>query len=209
MPNDYGTGMDLSSLLNSGVGMAAGLFGDSSKPYRAVEDSINSMLKRGTSGFQPYQKAGEQAIPMYQEWTNRQQDPYEFYQSLMSNYSQSPYAKHLMDTSLNASNNAASASGMLGSDAHARQNMDYAQEIASRDMQQFFNNLFGINNNYGTALNSQMDRGYGAAGGAANLYGNAMQSMAEAKYNQEAAKQRDTGNWLSSGLEFGKSLFGL
>ena len=87
----------------------------------------------------PYQNAGQQ------QWNQANQSPTDYYNSIMGSYKQSPQAQYATQQMQNASNNAASASGMLGSGAQQKEVQQNANAISAGDQQQYFNNVMGTN----------------------------------------------------------------
>jgi hypothetical protein len=154
-------------------------------PYDDSVNTLNDILKgygqyKGemSGNLSPYMQAGNGAIGTYQNALNQMQDPTKFMNNIMGQYQQSPWAKFQTQQGINAANNAGSASGMLGSGAEQKELADYAQNISSRDMQQYFNNAMGINNQYLGGYGHLMDNGLNANSIYGGFLGNLMNSQA-------------------------------
>jgi hypothetical protein len=63
-----------------------------------------------------------------------------------------------------------------------------AEDFASQDMQNQFNNMMAQNQMYGNALSGEIGRGEGAAGNIANLFNQLGKNMAALQTHQGAAQ---------------------
>jgi hypothetical protein len=109
----------------------------------------------------------------------------------MGKYSESPWAKYQQEQALRASGNMGSASGMGGSTPMAQFNQENARNISSQDMNQWLQNVLGINTQYGAGLGHQIGIGQGAANQLTGLYGDMGRNMAEAAYGARAGRNQD------------------
>lgn len=188
-------------MFRSGAGgFLGGLFGDSGKPYDKAMEQYQKYMQMGQGVQQPYLDAGKGAIGDYQKWLEGQKDPSKFINGLMGDYQESPYAHMLQQQAMNAGNNSASASGMMGSSALMQQQMQNAGQIASGDMNSWLQNVLGINSQYGQGQNSLMTGGQGAANSLTDMYNQMGGKMGEASYGKEAGKKNDLWNTIGGGL---------
>jgi hypothetical protein len=186
-----------SSMFGSGLGgFLGGMFGDSGKPYDAAMDQYQQWANKSQGTQQPYLDAGTGAIGDYQSWLKGQQDPSGFINNLMGQYQESPYAKYLQQQSMNAGQNAASASGLMGSTPLMQQLQQNAGNIASQDQNQWLQNVLGINTQYGQGQQNLMSGGQNAANSLTNMYNQMGQNMGQAAYGKEAGKKQDFWNTL-------------
>lgn len=91
-------------------------------------------------------------------WEHAGQDPQEFMKLLMSEYSESPMARHAQEQSMKSATQGASASGTLGSGALFKHLQDNAYDISARDQDRYLNNTLSVNNRqmqYGNNLQGQ------------------------------------------------------
>lgn len=185
---DFGSGI---------MSIASGLFGNSDSPYEAAMDMFKKYFNQGIGYQKPFFEAGKNAIGPFQDWLNTMKDPSGFINNIMGGYSQSPWAKFLNNQVMNASNNAASASGLLGSTVHSRQNADYANKIASGDMQSWLDRVLGINHEYGGGLDQLIGRGQNSANAISELLASLGRSMGGAAAGAEGGRNQDFGNIIS------------
>jgi hypothetical protein len=191
---DYG--FDPQQALSGFGGLLGGLFNDSGKPYEKAAEQYQRYGDLATQPQQPYLQAGNAAIPQYQEWLQGQKDPSKFINDQMSNYQESPYAQNLQRQSLLAGQNAASASGLVGSTPMMQFLQQNAHDISSQDMNQWLQNVLGINTQYGQGQQNLMTGGQGAANQLTQANMQQGQNMANAAYGQQAGKNNNTSNML-------------
>ncbi len=174
------------------------MFGIFGNPYKSAEHQYKKYLGQAQATQQPYQNAGVGAIGNYQNWLQGQQNPSEFINNLMGQYQQSPYAQYMQNQSMNAGQNAASASGLMGSTPLMNQLQQNSSNIAGQDQNQWLQNVLGINTNYGQGQQNLMQGGQGAANALSNNYQNAGQNMGQLGYNQGRQNQQDWGNLIGN-----------
>ena len=186
-------------------GFLGGMFGDSGKPYDKAMEQYQKYMQMGQGVQQPYLDAGKEGLGNYQEWLNKQKDPSGFINGLMGNYQESPYAHMLQQQAMNAGNNSASAGGLMGSSALMQQQQQNAGQIASGDMNQWLQNVLGINTQYGQGENNLMQGGQNSANKLLDMYNNMGNKMGEQAYNKEQSKQNNMWNTIGSGIGMGLS----
>lgn len=195
-----------SSMFGSGLdALLGGIFGNSSAPYDKAMQQYQQYGNQAAGTQQPYLNAGQQAIPAYQQWLQGQQNPSDFINNLMGQYQASPYSQYLQQQSQLAGQNAASASGLLGSTPLMQELQQNAGNIASQDMNQWLQNVLGINTQYGQGQQNLMSGGQNSANMLSNLYNQMGQNMAALAYGQEAGKNQDFLSSLFGGLGILKS----
>lgn len=182
-------------MFGSGLGgFLGGLFGDSGKPYDEAMKQYQDWANKSQGVQQPYLNAGTGAIGEYQDWLKGQKDPTKFINDIMGKYNESPYAHYLQQQAQAAGQNAASASGLMGSTPLMQQMQQNSSNIASGDMNQWLQNVLGINTQYGQGQKDLMGVGQNAANSLTNMYNNMGQRMGEAAYGKEAGKKNDFWN---------------
>lgn len=190
-----------SSMFQGGLGgFLGGLFGDSGKPYDDAMKQYQEWAQKAQGTQQPYLDAGTGAIRDYQKWLQGQQDPSKFINDQMKNYQTSDYAQNLQQQSMNAGQNAASASGLMGSTPLMQQLQSNAGQIASADQNQWLQNVLGINSQYGQGQNNLMTGGQNAANSLTNMYTQMGKNMGDAAYGKTAGKQQDFWNTIGGGI---------
>lgn len=204
-----GNNVNLESLFGSAGSLLSGLFGGSGDPYKQAMEQYQKWANEAKNVQNPYLNAGQGAIPDYQKWLESQKDPSKFINDIMGQYGESPWARYEQQQSMRAGENAASALGLLGSTPFAQQMQQNAMNISSQDMQNWLNNVLGINAQYGQGQQNMMGIGANAANALTNMYANLGQQMGEAAYGQKAGQNQDFGNSLAGALGMIGSLFGL
>jgi len=190
----------MSGFLDGLGGILGGFFGDNGKSYDKAMEQYQKYAQMGQQTQQPYLNAGQGAIGDYQKWLQRQNNPGSFINGLMDGYQESPYAHMLQQQAMNAGNNAASASGLMGSSALTRQLQQNAGQIASGDMNSWLQNVLGINTQYGQGQHNLIQGGQGSANALTGLYNNLGQQMGEAAYGKQAGKSNGLSDIIGSGL---------
>lgn len=197
---------------NTGAGLSSffgGLFGNSGAPYEDAMKQYREWASKAEGVQNPYLEAGQRGMGNFENWLGGMKDPSQFINHLMSGYQTSPYAKFQMQQGQNAANNAASASGMMGSTPYMQASQDYARNISSQDMNQWLQNVLGVNTEYGAGQSALMRGGQGAANALTGLYGDMGRQMGEAAYGREAGRNQDRNNmWGGLFDMFRNGLFG-
>lgn len=175
-------------------GFLGGLTGNSEGPYEDAMKQYQKYGQQGADAQQPYVAGGQRGMANFEHWLAGQRDPSSFINNLMSQYQTSPYAKFQMQQGQNAANNAASASGMMGSTPFMQASQDYAHGISQQDMNQYLQNVLGVNTQYGAGQNALMQGGQNAANALTNLYSHMGDQMGAAAYGREAGKNQDRSN---------------
>jgi len=170
------------------------LGGDASKPYQDAMKQYQHYGQLATDQQQPYYQAGQQGLGNYQGWLNNMKDPNEFINHIMSGYQQSPYAKNLQQQSLGAAQNAASASGLLGSSPFMGAVQDNAGNIANQDMHQYLSDILGINTEYGAGEQRLAGMGQHSADILSQLYQGQGEQMGSAAYGARAGQEQNRAN---------------
>lgn len=149
----------------------------SKDPYKDAMKQYQKYANQAAGYQNPFYNAGKGAIGDYQNYLKGMSDPSEFINNLMGGYSESPYAKHMQDQSMRAAQNMGSASGLSGSTPLTQFAQENAGNIASGDMNQWLQNVLGINNQYGGGLEKLMGIGQNSANSLSNIFGNLGNNM--------------------------------
>lgn len=180
---------DLSNFFSGGQ---QGAYNSLAQGLGNLPSTLNQYNQQGQAYLNPYYQYGTQSLPQYNNFLNTMQQ--QMNGNWMQNYQQSPYAKYLTNTGLNSMNNAAAATGTLGSGANQQQNAQLASQIAGQDMQNYFNNMQSQNQMYMGGLGNLMNMGYGSGMGMAGMnmgYGEDIASIlaqqAQANANSQSA----------------------
>lgn len=183
--------------LFSGGGLASigqilsGIFGDSGAPYEKAMEQYEKYGQMGANIQNPFMEYGKSAMPRMNEWLAGMKDPSGFINTLMGKYQESPWAKFQQDQSARRFGNEGSATGLTGSTPLTQFMQQNMHDISQQDMNQWLQNVLGVNTQYGQGVQNQITTGQNAANSLTNLYGNMANQMAEAAYGKEAGKQQD------------------
>jgi hypothetical protein len=105
--------------------------------YQKLRQFLSSRLGQGGAGG----LTGGYANPWDSRWKKANEDPQQMYGEIMNGYTESPDAKYQRDQAMNGYNNAAAASGMIGSGDHFKFAQQNANDVAQRDRQHYFDNI--------------------------------------------------------------------
>lgn len=191
-PTQFGSGLG---------GFLGGAFGDSGKPYDAAMNQYQDWANKAQKAQNPFLQAGQGAIGNFQNWLSTMQNPSGFINNLMGQYQQSPWAKYQQQQAMRAGTNAASASGLTGSTPFAQQLQQTSANISNEDMQNWLQNVLGINTQYGAGNQSLIDTGANAANSLTSLYNDMGKNMAESAYGRQAGENQDFWNMIGGGAE--------
>jgi len=173
-----------------------GLFGDAGKPYKDAQKQFDKYFPQAQQYQQPFYDAGKNAIPGMQNWLKSMQDPSQFINNQMSNYQESPYAHYQQQQGLRAAQNMGSASGMTGSTPLMQFAQQNAQDISGKDMNNWLQNVLGINSQYGQGMQNMMNMGQHSADSLTQLMSDYMNAQAQMAYGKGAAQQGQFGGLL-------------
>jgi hypothetical protein len=134
------------------------------------------------------------------------QDPTAFINNLMGGYQESPYAHYQQEQGMRAGTNMASASGLTGSTPFAQQLQENSQNISSKDMDQWLQNVLGINTQYGQGLNTNINRGQQSGNMLSNIYSNLGNQMGGGAFGSTMANNAKFSDILSGLLGIGQFL---
>lgn len=194
-----------------GGGLLAQLFGGKGEdPVEAatpdMENALNAIRgyrKNAVGYMSPYQEAGLQGMNKYGSLLSAYENPQEFYNNIMSGFSQNPAQKFQQNQALEAIQNQAGMQGMMGTGNLAKEMANYVQNNVANQQQQYFNNLAGIYGNAVQGNQNLMGQGFNAATNAGNYEMQAgrdeaelMQALAQMKASR--AKDSDDGGMFGS-----------
>lgn len=179
----------------AGLGsLGAGLFTDAGAPYQAAMAPFNQYMGQATGAQNPFYQAGTGAINNYQNWLGSMQNPSGFINDQMKNYQVSPWAQYQQQQATRAAQNMGSAEGLTGSSPLMLQAQQNSQNISSQDMQNWLQNVLGINTQYGSGMGNLMGQGANAANQLSNLYSQQGIGMGNLAAGQQAGQNQNVGN---------------
>lgn len=201
--------MSGNSFMNGAQGFFGGLFGDSGSPYKDAMKQYEKWAGKGEGAQNPFLDFGKRGMSGYEDWLGGMKDPSGFINHLMGGYQESPYAHYQQEQAMRAAQNQGSASGLTGSTPLTQFAQQNAQNISSGDMNQWLQNVLGINSQYGAGLNNQIGYGQHAADQLTGMYGDMGRQMGEGAFGRRAGQMQDRNNMWGGLFDIGKSFFGI
>lgn len=171
-----------------------GLFGNSGAPYEDAMKQYEKWAGKAEGAQNPFLDFGKRGMPQFEEWLKGMKDPSGFINNLMGGYQESPFAKFQQEQAMRAAQNQGAASGLTGSTPLTQFAQQNARNISSQDMNQWLQNVLGINTQYGQGLGQQIGVGQGAANALTGMYGDMGRQMGEAAYGRQAGRNMDRAN---------------
>jgi len=142
--------------------------GDRKDPMKAAQPFMDQIKQ----GYQPYAQAGQQAMdttqPQYQRMAK---DPQSMINEILAGYEQSPGAKYQQDRLGQGMANTAAAGGYRGTGYDQAQQGELMQGLMSQDMQQWLQNVTGMQGRGMQGLEQATGRGYNAMEGIGSVLG--------------------------------------
>lgn len=134
---------------------------DLSQGYDKAISTYEEYLGKINDMFAPYIQQGQYAGNQLQGLGDAQYNQYMQMMGMgpggtgnwMTQYTASPWAQYQTDVGMQAANASAAASGMLGSGNNQRETATMAEDIASKDRQQYYEDMMGM----GRAASSNYD----------------------------------------------------
>lgn len=191
MPMNFGGNTQTGTFFQGLPGVLQSMFGNSGAAYGNAANTYSQYYDQARNAQNPFFQMGTSAIPQFQNWLQKMQDPTKFINSTMGQYQESPFAQYQQQQGMRAAQNMGSASGLTGSTPLMQFAQQNAQNISSQDMNQWLQNVLGINSQYGAGLSGQMGMGQHAADILSQLAGGAGEYMGGAAYGQRAGEQAD------------------
>jgi len=148
-----------------------GIFNDIVSGVFGGSPNTTAGYEQAQQNLQPYVEGGQQSLSQLQNylggvgsnlsqygnpadwmWSQINQSPQDFYQTLMSGYEQSPQYQQQMENMQKAIANAGAASGMMGSGSFYDDWQRNAQNIMAQDQDRWLQNMLGVNTRQGDYL---------------------------------------------------------
>lgn len=176
---------------------------DSAMPY------LNQIPGVAKGYFDPFigqgQEAYNQANPVYNRMT---QDPSEFMNSMMRNYSPSEGYKFKERNMLKAAQNSAAQGGFAGTGNDQLNQSQMVQGLLGEDMQQYLSNLLGIQGTGLQGQENQMGQGYNASGQLADMLGANLGQQGALGYQGMAQRNQNQNDRRANRMKFTADILG-
>lgn len=196
--------MTLGALISGGTSLLGNLFGgDDAYSGPSPEQILAQVHQMGKETFDPYIQRGHKAQDTLSGHYNRfAGSPMDFLNEIISGYSPSEGYKFREKKALEAARNAAAQGGISGTHNDQAAQAELVTGLLGQDMQQWLQNVLGIQGTGLQGLENEAGRGFGASQSLADLLGNVGGSQAGLAYNRQQADRDRTGNLIGglSGL---------
>ncbi|HTF30810.1 MAG TPA: hypothetical protein VK625_18275 [Flavitalea sp.] len=161
-------------------------------PADAAMPYLNQIPGMGQQYYNPFIQQGQSAYQNMQgPLSQMTQDPAKFLEGIMGSYEPSKGFQLKRDEGLRAAGNTAAAGGMRGSLQDIEGESHLADSLMGEDMQQWLNNVMGIQ---GRGLSGQQDmynKGFQASGSLADLLGGNMNAQAGLAFQGQNQKNQN------------------
>ncbi len=174
-------------------------------PARAGGNELGKIQGYGQQAYNPFiqqgQQASQQLSPQYSQMAG---NPTDFYNQIMQQYKPSAGFQNQADKLNQLATNKAAAGGYSGTGGDIFEHGEALQGLMGGDMQQFLQNILGIQGAGQAGLQHQGNMGYHAAGSLADYLGTA--GGRQANYN--AAGKDYSNQSMNNGLSALSGLIG-
>lgn len=184
-------------LIAAGINLAGSMMDRNSanKRNKNVDQYLDQIPGIGKQYYEPFVNRGNEAQGQASEAYSRMlQDPTSFVDQIMASYQPSKGYDFKKKNAINAAQNSAAAGGFSGTYNDQMQQSELANGLLSQDMQQYLQNILGVQ---GTGLAGQQhvgDMGFQASGSLADYLGNALGARAGLSFQQgQQANQNQAG----------------
>lgn len=151
---------------------------DRKDPAKDANRFLDKIPAVGEKYYNPYIERGNRAGSVLEGEYGKELNPTSFLDELMKHYSLSEGAKYERDELGRGIGATAAAGGYAGTPEHQKEYGELADQIMSKDMQQYLQNALNI---YGTGISGEQDlfgKGFTASGDLADLLGGNLSSKA-------------------------------
>lgn len=169
-------------------------------PADAAMPYLNQIPGMEKSYLEPYISRGNEASNILApQFTQMTQNPAAFLENIMKGYEPSRSYKLSRDEALRAAGNTAAAGGMRGSLNDIENESRLADVLMGQDMQNWLQNVLGIQKEGTTGLGHQSDTGFNASTGLSSDLANVLGTQAQLAF-QGQTNQNQSRSDLLSGL---------
>lgn len=197
-----------------GMGLK-GLFGghEGENPADKAMGYLNKIPGSVSPYYNPWIGPATGMMPGINDLYSRmRENPGEFFNKISAGYTQSPGYQKALREALGGIENAQAAGGMAGSAQHQQLAGQEAADIASKDFQQYINNILGIEGMGLQGGENTLNRGFDASKSLADILGTnlANQGNVAAKGQdwENKTKNQDWANIFSGAASILPGLFG-
>ena len=193
----------LAMLVSAGVNLAGNFMGgDQDNGANAANQHLQQISKMGKETLDPYMQGGHQAQNTASNQYNKMANgPMDFLNQIISGYKPSEGYKFREKNALNAARNSAAAGGFSGTHNDQMNQAELSNGLLGQDMQEWLQNVLGIQSTGLSGLENQAHRGLEGARSLADLLGNvggAQAGLARSSGREQNQNQNQMMGQLSS-----------
>jgi len=178
---------------------------------QAAKD-MQGQYQQGMAGAQgmmnPYIQRGNTAYDAYIAALNQSQNPAALYNQFAAGYKESPEALAINQVGQTGANNAAAASGMLGSGAEQTAAANLSQSTRADDFNKYMNQMYNTRNEYLGGQSGLETQGFSASNNLMQTMQKYFDDMAKAKAAQDTGRAGGMQGLAGMGLGVAGSIFG-
>lgn len=191
----------LAGLVPAAVGAYGALRGSRGRnnPGNASSEYLNQIPGQGQQAYNPFIESGQQAEQQLNPITSQfAQNPFDVYNNIMGQYQPSPGYQYRESQLNKAAGNTAAAGGFAGTENDVANRSSLINDLMGGDMQQFLQNILGIQGTGLAGLESRVGRGAAGAEGLANHLGVAAGAQARNAGSGQNYQNNSRANAYSS-----------
>lgn len=175
-------------------------FGGGKNPADAAMPYLNQIPGMEHEAYDPYIGYGKDAASILNpNFSSMSKDPAAFLENILKSYQPSKAYQLREEETSRAAGNTAAAGGMRGSLNDIKNQARIADSLLGEDMQQWLNNVLGIQKEGDTGLTHLFDTGFNATKGLTGDLANVLGTQASLAF-QGQANQNQSRSDLISGL---------
>ncbi len=203
--------VSMALMAQAGMGVAGSLFGRRKKynPGAAGMEQLNRIPEYGYNAYNPFIQQGQEANQgLPQQYQQQAFDPAGYLHGMESQYQESPFMQYRKKQLMKSAGNTAAAGGFYGTENDVNNRSEMINALMGEDMQQYLQNVGGIQGRGLEGLESRVGRGFDASSNLADYLGGV--GGARAAYSGMSAGHRgeslgNTWNSLSNLINIGVS----
>jgi hypothetical protein len=168
-------------------------------PSRAAGKELGKIEGYGRDAYNPFiqqgQNATNQLSPQYQQMAG---NPTDFYNNIMNQYKPSAGYQYQENKLNSLAKNTAAAGGYGGTPGAVSEHSELINQLLGGDMQQFLQNILGIQGQGQQGLENQVGRGFQASGNLADYLGTNSMMQAGNQFSGQRQQNENRNTGLSS-----------
>lgn len=183
------------AIIAAGASLLGNMMSNSGDDGAGAQALLQQAHQMGKDTFDPYINRGHAAQDRASGQYNRMsENPMDFLNQITEGYSPSEGYRFREKHALNAARNSAAAGGISGTYNDQLGQADLVNGLLGQDMQQWLQNVLGVQGMGLQGLENEAGRGFGASQSLADLLGNIAGSQAGLSYNRDQASSNSLGN---------------